>query len=58
MMNRKEVIVLIKRNKNTRKEAITLISDFLVISKEKAEKIYTEEFENAHLCELDKQEDK
>jgi hypothetical protein len=45
-MNKKEVIALIKRNKNTRKEAITLISDFLVISKEKAEKIYKEEIEN------------
>ena len=45
-MNKEEVIKLIKRNKNPRKEAITLIADFLVISKEKAEKVYEEEFEN------------
>lgn len=45
-MNRKEVIALIKRNKNTRNEAITLISDFLVIPRNWAEKIYEEEFEN------------
>lgn len=45
-MNRKEVIWLIKRNKNTKREAIRLIADFLVTTKEKAEKIYQEEFEN------------
>lgn len=45
-MNRKEVIQLIKRNHHNKKTAITLISDFLVISKRKAEKIYEEEFEN------------
>lgn len=45
-MNRKEVIRLIKRNRNTRKEAIILISDFLVTTMEEAEKIYVEEFEN------------
>jgi hypothetical protein len=45
-VNRKEIIALIKRNKNTKKQAITLIADFLVISKRKAEKIYEEEFEN------------
>lgn len=45
-MNRKEVIELIRRNKNTRREAITLISDFLAIPREWAEKIYEEEFEN------------
>ena len=45
-MNRKEVIWLIKRNKNTKREAIRLIADFLVTTKEKAEKIYEEEFEN------------
>ena len=44
-MNRKEVIRLIKRNRNTRKEAIILISDFLVTTREEAEKIYQEEFE-------------
>lgn len=46
-MNRQEIIALIKKNKNTRNEAITLIADFLVTSKEQAEKIYVEEFENA-----------
>ena len=45
-MNRKEVIWRIKRNKNSRKEAITLISDFLDITKEEAVKIYEEEFGN------------
>ena len=45
-MNRQEVIALIKRNKNPRNEAITLIADFLVTTKENAEKIYVEEFEN------------
>ena len=45
-MNRKEIIKLIKRNGNSRKEAIILISDFLVTTMEEAEKIYEEEFEN------------
>ena len=45
-MNRKEVIRLIKRNRNTRKEAIILISDFLVTTREEAKKIYEEEFGN------------
>lgn len=45
-MNRKEVIQLIKRNRNRRKEAIILISDFLVTTMKEAEKIYQEEFEN------------
>lgn len=45
-MNRKEVIRLIKRNRNSRKEAIILISDFLVTTMEEAEKIYVEEFGN------------
>lgn len=45
-MNRQEVIELIKRNKHTRREAITLISDFLAIPRKWAEKIYEEEFEN------------
>ena len=44
-MNKEEVIKLIKRNKNSRKEAIILIADFLVIEKDEAEKIYIEEFE-------------
>ena len=42
-MNKSEVIKLIKRNRNTYKEAITLLMDFLVITKEEAEKIYNEE---------------
>jgi hypothetical protein len=45
-MNREEVIALIKRNGNTRLEAIRLISDFLAISREEAIKIYEEEFKN------------
>lgn len=45
-MNRKEVIWLIKRNNHKKKTAITLISDFLVIDKKEAKKIYEEEFEN------------
>ena len=45
-MNRKEIIELIRRNKNPKYQAVTLISDFLVKSKEKAIEIYEEEFEN------------
>ena len=45
-MNREEVIWMIKRNKNNKHEAIRLISDFLVITREEAKKIYEEEFEN------------
>lgn len=45
-MNREEVIWMIKRNNHSKKTAITLISDFLVITKEEAKKIYEEEFEN------------
>lgn len=45
-LNKEEVIKLIKRNKNRYKEAITLLMDFLVISKEEAEKIYGDEIEN------------
>ena len=45
-MNREEVIQLIKRNRNSRKKAIILISDFLVITKEEAKQIYEEEFGN------------
>ena len=45
-MNRKEVIALIRRNKNKRKEAIILIADFLVTTKKKAGQIYEEEFGN------------
>lgn len=45
-MNREEVIWLIKRNKNKKAEAIRLIADFLVTTREMAKKIYEEEFEN------------
>ena len=45
-MDREELIRLIKRNKHNKTKAITLISDFLVISRVQAEKIYEEEFEN------------
>ena len=45
-MNREEVIQLIKRNHHNKKTAITLISDFLVTTRERAKKIYEEEFEN------------
>ena len=45
-MNRQEIIALIRRNKNTKREAITLISDFLAIPRKWAEKIYEEEFGN------------
>lgn len=50
-MNRKEVIWIIKRNRNSKKEAIRLIADFLVTTKEAAAKIYEEEFE--HGCKID-----
>lgn len=46
-MNKSEVVNLIKRNRNTYKEAITLLMDFLVITKEEAEKIYGDEIKNA-----------
>ena len=45
-MNREEVIWIIKRNKHNKNEAIRLISDFLVITREEAKKIYEEEFGN------------
>ena len=45
-MSKAEVIALIKRNQNTRREAITLIADFLVTTREEAKKIYEEEFGN------------
>lgn len=45
-MNRKEIVWVIKRNKHRKRTAITLISDFLVITKEEAKKIYEEEFGN------------
>lgn len=44
-MNQEEVIKLIKRNRNTRKEAITLLMDFLLLSKEQAEDLYAKEIE-------------
>ena len=45
-MNKEEVIFMIKRNNHPKHKAIIYISDFLDISKEKAKKIYEEEFEN------------
>ena len=45
-MKRKEVIRANKRNRNSRKEAIILIADFLVTTKEEAKQIYEEEFGN------------
>lgn len=45
-MNRKEVIWLIKRNRNSKRDAIILISDFLVTTTEEAKQIYEEEFGN------------
>ena len=45
-MNKQEVFSLIRRNKNTRNEAITLIADFLVIDKERATIIYERDFLN------------
>ena len=44
-MNETEVIRLIKRNRNTKKEAITLLMDFLLLSKEQAEILYKKEIE-------------
>ena len=46
-MDRREIIALIRRNKNTKREAIVLIADFLVTTRERAKKIYEEEFEDA-----------
>lgn len=46
-MNRQEVIAMIKRNKHSKHKAITFISDFLVIPREWAKKIYEEEFGDA-----------
>ena len=43
-MNKQEVFALIRRNKNSRNEAIILIADFLVTSRERAAKIYDKEF--------------
>ncbi len=42
-MNKEEILRSIRINKHTKREAITLISDFLVISKKEAKKIYDEE---------------
>ena len=43
-MNKEEVLSLIKRNKNTKREAVVLIADFLVKSKKEAEEIYNKAF--------------
>ena len=45
-MNRKEIISVIKRNHHKKNTAIRLISDFLMITRAEAEKIYLEEFGN------------
>ena len=45
-MNRQEIIALIRRNKNTKREAIVLIADFLVKTRKEAEQIYQEEFKS------------
>lgn len=45
-MEKKELIARIKRNRNKKREAIVLISDFLVKSREEAKKIYEEEIED------------
>ena len=61
-MNRQEVIAMIKRNRNPRNEAITLIADFLVTTKEKAKKYMRRNLGMfnglANLCELDKNKNK
>lgn len=44
-MDKEELFWLIRRNKNKKQEAIVLIADFLVTTREKAKKIYEEEFE-------------
>lgn len=44
-VNLEEVISLIKRNGNDKREAIVLLSDFLAISKKEAKEIYKKEFE-------------
>ena len=45
-MSKEEVIAMIKRNKHSKHKAITFISDFLAIKRDKAKNIYEEEFEN------------
>lgn len=47
-MKLEEIIWVIKSNNHRKGEAITLISDFLVISREEAKKIYQKEFEYEH----------
>lgn len=48
-MSEREVIKLIKRNRNTKKEAITLLMDFLLLSKEQAENLYAKEIERGDI---------
>ena len=48
-MNETEVIRLIKRNRNTKEEAITLLMDFLLLSKEQAEILYKKEIERGDI---------
>lgn len=45
-MDREELFYRIRKNKNKKKEAIVLIADFLVTTREKAKIIYEEEFGN------------
>ena len=44
-MNKKEILWQIRRNKLGKREAVILISDFLVVSMKRATQIYEEEFE-------------
>lgn len=43
-MSKKEIFEMIKRNKHEKSKAVIYLSDFLMITKEEAEKIYDEEF--------------
>lgn len=45
-MDKKELFYRIRRNKNKKQEAIVLIADFLVTTREEAKIIYEQEFEN------------
>jgi hypothetical protein len=51
-MNKEEVLRCIRRNKHEKSEAITLLSDFLVISREEAEAIYAEEIGEVSEAEI------
>lgn len=47
-MSLEEIVWVIKSNNHRKGKAITLISDFLVVSREEAKKIYQKEFEHEH----------